>query len=139
MLDNHPDRDEMSERERPVRSSDDLGTASDREVPLAPAASTDVINRWLDGELPEPTGLRGDAARSVEFWRRMEEETDVRRRMATPTHLAAKIMASLPPVSSSEIEERWWRKDLRLTPTIALTVAAGLVMLGVIFGQVLAR
>lgn len=139
MLDNHPERDGMSERERPVRSSDDKGTMSDREVPLAPVASTDVINRWLDGELPEPTDLRGDAARSVEFWRRLGEETDKRRRMATPAHLSAKIMAALPPVSARQVEEAWWRKDLRLTPTIALAAAGGLFMLGVLCAQAIER
>ena len=139
MLDNFHEREGGTERERPVRSSDETGPMSDREVPLAPVASNDVINRWLDGELPEPTGLRGDAARSVEFWRRLGEETDKRRRMTTPAHLSAKIMAALPPVTPRVSAEPWWKKDLHLTPTVALAVAAGLFVLGIIFAQMIAR
>ena len=88
MLDRHNERDGRAERERPLKPSEEVGgIRGEREVPLAPVASPDVINRWLDGEVPEPTGLRGDAARSVEFWRRIGEETDRRRRMATPAYL----------------------------------------------------
>ncbi len=140
MLDKHNERDGRTERERPVRSSDDMGHVSDREVPLAPAvASNDVINRWLDGELPEPTGLRGDAARSVEFWRRIGEETDKRRRMTTPVDLSAKIMAALPQAAPRISAEPWWRKDLHLTPTVALAVAAGVFVLGIVFAQAITR
>jgi hypothetical protein len=139
MLDNFHERDGGTERERPVRSSDDMGPLSDREVPLAPVASNDVINRWLDGELAEPTNLRGDAARSVEFWRRLGEETDKRRQVSTPAHLSAKIMAALPPVAPRVSAEPWWKKDVALTPMVALAVGAGLFMLGVIFAQTIAR
>jgi len=97
MTDFNIDRDGHSERERPIRPADDLGALGDREVPIAPVATSEVINKWLDGEVPEPTNLRGDAARSVEFWRRIGEETDRRRHMVTPAHVSAQIMAKLPP------------------------------------------
>ena len=139
MLDNIHEREGGSERERPVRSSDEMGSMSDREVPISPVGSNDVINRWLDGELPEPTGLRGDAARSVEFWRRLGEETDKRRQMATPAHLSSKIMAALPPVAQRASAEPWWKRDLHLTPTVALAVAAAMFVLGIIFAQTIVR
>ena len=139
MLDNHHERDGRTERERPLRPAEEMGPVSDREVPLAPVAAPDVINRWLDGEMPEPTGLRGDAARSVEFWRRLGEETDARRRMMTPAHLSSKIMAALPPLDARQSALPWWRRDLHLTPVVALAAAGGLFVLGVIFAQALAR
>ncbi|MFN8666914.1 MAG: hypothetical protein U0164_06875 [Gemmatimonadaceae bacterium] len=141
MLDRHNERDGRAERERPLRPSDEMGSIrGEREVPLAPVATPDVINRWLDGELPEPTGLRGDAARSVEFWRRLGEETDARRRMMTPAHLPAKIMASLPPLAIPQQQVvPWYRKDLKVNPMVALGAAAALFTLGLIAAQALVR
>ena len=140
MLDRHNERDGRTERERPLRPAEEMGGQLDREVPLAPVATPDVINRWLDGELPEPTGLRGDAARSVEFWRRLGEETDKRRRMMTPAHLSSKIMASLPPLATPQRSvEPWYRKDVRMTPAVAFAAAAALFTLGIIASQALVR
>lgn len=140
MLDRHNERDGRTERERPLRPSDEVGNMREREVPLAPVATPDVINRWLDGELPEPSGLRGDAARSVEFWRRIGEETDKRRRMATPAHLSEKIMASLPPLATPQKSVApWYRKDLHLNPLMALAAAAALFTLGLIAAQAITR
>ncbi len=140
MLDRHNERDGRTERERPLRPSDEMGNMREREVPLAPVATPDVINRWLDGELPEPTGLRGDAARSVEFWRRLGEETDKRRRMMTPAHLPNKIMAALPPLATPQQSVApWYRKDLRITPMVALAAAAALFTLGILAAQALLR
>ena len=115
MLDNHFERDGQDEpsRERPNRA--DSSPLSDREVPLAPVATSDVVNRWLDGELPEPTGLRGDAARSVEFWRRIGEETDRRRHMVTPAHVSAKIMAALPSVEATRLVSPVLKKTLQIS------------------------
>ena len=82
MLDNEMDRagERETSRERTNRPADVTGAVGDREVPLASHTTSDVINRWLDGETSEPIGLRGDAAKTVEFWRRIGEETDRRRR-----------------------------------------------------------
>jgi len=140
MLDRHNERDGRTERERPLRPSDEVGNMREREVPLAPVATPDVINRWLDGELPEPSGLRGDAARSVEFWRRIGEETDKRRRMATPAHLSEKIMASLPSLATPQKSVApWYRKDLHMNPLMALAAAAALFTLGIIAAQAITR
>ena len=136
MLDDSFERDRRDEspRERPHRASES-GPISDREVPLAPVATSDVINRWLDGELAEPTNLRGDAARSVEFWRRVGEETDRRRHMVTPAHLSARIMAALPAtpqLAQAAMAEPWWRKQVHLSPLTAIAAAAGLFVLGML-------
>lgn len=140
MLDRHNERDGRTERERPLRPAEEMGSLREREVPLAPVATPDVINRWLDGELPEPTGLRGDAARSVEFWRRLGEETDKRRRMMTPAHLSSRIMDALPPLATPERSvEPWYRKDVRMNPAVAFAAGAALFTLGVIAAQALLR
>ena len=138
MLDNDMDRggERDLSRERPNRPADAPSGVGDREVPLNSHATSDVINRWLDGETTEPTGLRGDAARTVEFWRRIGEETDRRRRMATPAHLTDKIMAALPAVEAPRVAP-WWRRDARLSPGVLLAAAAGLLALGALVASFL--
>ena len=62
MLDRHNERDGRAERERPLRPSDEMGNVrGEREVPLSPVATPDVINRWLDGELPRARWSSGAA------------------------------------------------------------------------------
>ena len=138
MLDNHFERDGHGEpsRERPNRA--DSGPISDREVPLAPIATSDVVNRWLDGELPEPSGLRGDAARSVEFWRRIGEETDRRRHMMTPAHVSSNIMAALPPVEATRSVSPVLTKTLQISPLTAVAAGIGLFALGMLVMSALA-
>ena len=118
-------------RDRPHRAFEAEVPFVDREVPLESTSSSDVINRWLDGEIPEPTSLRGDAARHVEFWRRIGEETTARRQVVTPAHLTAQIMAALPaaaPVAS----ESWYKRPIELSPVVAFAAAAGLLALGAV-------
>jgi hypothetical protein len=72
----------------------------DREVPLpGMEASNDpamlAIHQWLDGDLSESEARRVDD-KQVAMWSRISTETDQRRRMTTPTHVAANIMAALP-------------------------------------------
>ncbi|MGQ0643772.1 MAG: hypothetical protein ACT4P6_23735 [Gemmatimonadaceae bacterium] len=137
MLDNDMDRgaNEVS-RERTNRPADTAGARGDREVPLTSHTTSDVIHRWLDGETTEPAGLRGESAREVEFWRRIGEETDRRRRMATPAHLSAKIMAALPTVEAPKATTTSWR-DARLSPGVMLAAAAGLLALGALVASFL--
>ena len=137
MPDFNLERDGHSERERPIRPSDDLGSLGDREVPLAPVATNEVIHKWLDGEMSEPTNLRGDAARSVEFWRRIGEETDRRRHMVTPAHFQERIMAALPAVAPQGATMPWMRKEVTLSPVMLVGGALGLVALGALIARVL--
>lgn len=136
--------DDMYERDRPgdagqrePRPSEGASPLSDREVPLAPLATTEVVHRWLDGEMAEPTGARGESARSVEFWRRVNDETDRRRRMVTPPHVAARIMASLPGEEASTFAASWWTKDFHLSPVAAAALVAGAFALGMLVMWVL--
>ena len=74
MLDNLNTRDDGSGdagRERPRRASEHAQPLSDREVPLGGTATSETINRWLDGEAPEPAALNADAARQI-FPRQVE-------------------------------------------------------------------
>ena len=140
-MEHHHEPEGRPERERPLRPADEVGPMSDREVPLVPQSTVDApdaIHRWLDGELPEPTGLRGDAARSVEFWRRLGEETDKRRRMMTPAHLPDKIMSALPPMSLPyNAVMPWYKKGVRLTTTSAVAAGAALFTMGWIVARAL--
>jgi hypothetical protein len=138
MLDNNFERDSRSERDRSNRPADDLGAVGDREVPLAPVATSDMVNRWLDGEMTDPSKLSADAARSVEFWRRLGEETDKRRRMVTPAHLPAAIMAALPPVATPRGQATpWHRQETKLSNALLFGGALGLVALGAIIARIL--
>jgi hypothetical protein len=92
----------------------------------------DHINRWLDGEAAEPTGLRGEQVRSIEFWRRVDQETDRRRSVVTPSHLAARIMASLPDTASAIAIAPWYKKDMNLSPAAVIALAIGAFSLGLL-------
>jgi hypothetical protein len=134
MLDNIYDRDGEGESSRQPgeRSAEQRGPMPDREVPLAPVATTDVINRWLDGELPEPAGLQGDSARALEFWRRIGDETDRRRHVVTPPHVVARIVASLPDVAAAPTPTTWWQREVSLSTPKVLALALAAFALGVI-------
>ncbi len=111
---------------------------SDREVPLPPVATFDQVHRWLDGEIPEPVGARGETARSVEFWRRIDEETERRRRVVTPPYVAQRIMSALPDASSNTMVVPWWKKDVHLSPGFAILLAVGAFSLGVLAMRLIA-
>ena len=134
MQDDLFDRDRHGEgsRELPDRPAEPQAPLADREVPLSPIAPSDVIHRWLDGELPEPTGVRGDAARSVEFWRRIGEETARRRRVATPAYLPARIMAALPSPDAAPAVVPWWKRNVQLTTSLAIALALAAFALGML-------
>jgi hypothetical protein len=132
MLDKHFEHNGRSERERPINPADQLGSMSDREVPLsAPTTATaDIINRWLDGEIPEPVGMKGEGARAVDFWKHVGEETERRSRMVTPAHVSANIMAALPPLAPQTGVAPWHRREVKVS-TIMLTLGAlGVFILG---------
>ena len=133
-----PNRRGEAAREGGKQSGEGNAPLSDREVPLPPVATLDYVHRWLDGEGPEPTGLRGDQARSLEFWRRLEEESDRRRRVVTPPYLADRIMAALPQTASATAITPWWKKDVHLSPMAIVALAVGAFSLGLIAMRVMA-
>ena len=120
-------------RERPRRASEQVQPLSDREVPLGGTATSEMINSWLDGESPEPVAVSADAARQVDLWRRIEEESERRRHLVTPAHVKAQIMAALP-ADVPQLALPWWKKSIQVSPVVALAAAAGLVALGAAIG-----
>jgi len=125
--------------DRPERPADSSGPLSDREVPLASIASSDVIHRWLDGELPEPTSFRGDAARAVEFWRRVGDETERRKRVVTPAHVTASIMEAISALETKPAPTPWWKQELHISATRGAIIAAGAFGLGMLLMRALVR
>ena len=135
MLDNLNARDGSGDagRERPRRASEQSQPLVDREVPLGGTATSEMMHRWLDGEGPEPVAMNADTARQVDLWRRIEEESERRRRMVTPAHVKAHIMAALP-AEAPQLALPWWKKSIQVSPVVALAAAAGLVALGAAIG-----
>lgn len=66
--------------------------AADREVPAHELPS--AVHAWLDGELVAESQLSG-AERELSLWKRIGAETGRRRRMTTPSHVQAQILAKL--------------------------------------------
>lgn len=67
---------------------------SDREVPMTSAQTPEAIHQWLDGEKVAEEQLRA-ADKAYSFWRRVEQETDRRSRMKTPSSLSGDIMRAI--------------------------------------------
>jgi hypothetical protein len=137
-----PNRRGEAAREGGKQPGEGSAPLADREVPLPPVATLDHIHRWLDGEAPEPTGLRGEQARSVEFWHRVDEDTERRRRVVTPPYLAARIMAALPEAASATATATaiapWWKKDVNLSPAMIIALAVGAFSLGLLAMRIMA-
>jgi len=116
-------------RERPVNPERPL---ADREVPLSPPTATiaDAVHAWLDGEMPESSVRRSEWSRDVDFWKRMNEDLERRRRMRTPAHVQARIMEAIPQHVPSLITP-WWRREFVVTPSAALVAAATLLAVAV--------
>lgn len=140
-----PHRDAAGDRpvsDRPV---------ADREVPLpGMAASEDpsviAIHQWLDGDLTEADARRADA-RQVALWGRIAVETDQRRRMTTPAHVAANIMAALPAKeatrqvvveaakATSTATSTEAAQSAGMTMPAVLTIGAVLFAVGIVVGK----
>ena len=128
MLDNlNPHNDGERSSERAHRSPESRPVA-DREVPIPRRKTPAAVQAWLDGELPESAVRRGDTARDVELWNRIEREASARREVRTPAHVQAAIMAALPQTTPSMISP-WYRREFVVSPLAALGAAVGLVAL----------
>jgi hypothetical protein len=113
-------------RKRPL---DPKRPLADREVPLGPPSTTlaAAVHAWLDGETPERDARRGDSARDVDFWNRLNEDLESRRHMRTPAGVQARIMDAIPQ-HAPQLITPWWRREFVVTPSAALIAAATLVV-----------
>ncbi|MCC6245694.1 MAG: hypothetical protein IT353_22875 [Gemmatimonadaceae bacterium] len=127
---------------------------TDREVPLPGMEPSQdpamlAIHQWLDGELPEADARRADA-KQVALWSRVATETDQRRRMTTPAHVAANIMAALPAAPTvaatvTQVAAQTTTAAATNTATSAagtstttlFLVAAAMLAMGVVIGRAL--
>ena len=122
---------------------------TDREVPLsgtAAAEASDVlaIHQWLDGETSEVEARRADA-KQVDLWKMISAETEQRRRITTPSHLAANIMAAIPEArtettrATATATSTTTMVDSRtaLPMTMLLMFGAGLFAIGIVIGKML--
>lgn len=105
----------------------------EREVPLGQQADRVLaasVHAWLDGELPEAAVRKGNTARDVEFWHNVNDQMERARRLRTPEHVEAQIMAALPHHAPALITP-WWRREFVITPVAAVSAAAALITLAV--------
>lgn len=111
------------DRDREVRS------VVEREVPLGQQSDhslSPAVHSWLDGELPEAAVRKGDTAHDVEFWRNVNSQMDRARRMRTPVHVEAQIMASLPH-HAPQLITPWYQREFVIKPSAAVAVAIALI------------
>jgi hypothetical protein len=107
---------------------------SDREVPIGVARTSDLVNAWLDGDIPESQVMGTESARTVDFWKRLDRDLEVRRLMTTPSHVQQKIMDALPETAPSAAVSPWWERTLSVSPIAVAAAAAGLLALGAVVG-----
>lgn len=123
-----------SSRNRKAKGMDqEVRSFVEREVPLGQHEDrvlSPTIHSWLDGELPEAAVRKGETARDVEFWRDLNNQLDRARRLRTPEHVEAQIMAALPHHAPALITP-WWRREFVITPMAAVAAAAALVTLSI--------
>lgn len=67
---------------------------ADREVPLTAEELPPAVHAYLDGDVVSDAALSG-AERELGLWKRISAETGRRRRMMTPAHVQAQILAKL--------------------------------------------
>ena len=103
----------------------------ERDMPLATKSERTLdssVHAWLDGELPEASVRTGSTAKDVEFWRGLSSKMEVSRRVRTPEHVEAQIMAALPHHPPQMITP-WFRREFVVTPMAAVSVGAALMAL----------
>ena len=130
---NAPNGREPAERAGGVRQPAEPLT--DREVPLSISRTPASVQAWLDGEAAEST-LQPGEARHVEFWARVNAETARRREVRTPVEVQQRIMAALP-LATPQAVSPWYRRNVTMSPAVALAAATGLVAIGAAVGAAL--
>lgn len=119
---------------------------ADREVALPGSLAADgparVIQQWLDGETSEAEALRADAEQ-VDLWKMISTETEQRRRMTTPAHVAANIMAAIPEArtetktATATATRAIVERKAALSMTMLMIMGAGFVAISIIIGKML--
>ena len=123
-------RADGTKQPRPLGAPD--GSVADREVPLDSTRTAPAVHAWLDGDAPAAAARQG-SAREVEFWNRVNAETDRRRHMRTPAHVQARIMGALPE-STPRAVTSWWMRPMSMSPAGMIAGAAGLLAAGAAIG-----
>ena len=135
-----PESRENGESKRPSSSREPVRRVSDREVPIGSgdAGTSDLVHAWLDGELPETAVAGPDAARQVEFWKRVDRDLEQRRYMQTPADLTQKIMDALPATTPATATP-WWSRPINMSPIAVAAAATSLLALGAAIGASIRR
>jgi hypothetical protein len=123
---------ERTGQKRPTPRSNErlVRPFADREVPLGqtPDRPLDAtVHAWLDGELPEAAARKSESPKDVEFWRGLDAEMARVRRMRTPQHVEAQIMAALPTHAPAAVISPWYRREFVITPAAAALAGAALI------------
>ncbi|HVZ78265.1 MAG TPA: hypothetical protein VG818_09825 [Gemmatimonadaceae bacterium] len=132
---------EREGRTRPT-TDEQVRPLVDREVPLGQQADRPIaaaVHAWLDGELPEASVRKNEGGREVEFWRNLDSEMMRVRRMRTPPHVEAQIMAALPTHAPAAVITPWYRREFVITPMAAVAVGAALIAAASIVTALLVR
>ena len=139
--------DELNPQSGPVREGqkrpergEPTRPLADREVPLGAPQDHALganVHAWLDGELPEAAARRTQDPKDVEFWRGLDAEMARVRRLRTPSHCEAQIMAALPTHAPSSLITPWYRREFVVTPVAAVLAAVGLIALASIITALL--
>jgi hypothetical protein len=127
--DGHKDGPARNRRDR----DQEVRPVVEREVPLGhheDRVLAPAIHAWLDGELPEAAVRKGNTARDAEFWRTISDQMERARRMHTPDHVEAQIMAALPHHPPALITP-WYQREFVITPFAAVAVTAAIITLTV--------
>jgi len=104
MMDINPD-DARADRTIPTSDWRPAGERplTDREVPLRSDGAMAALNAWLDGEAPAPRMANSQLTPEAELWSRISIEAASRRKLRTPSHVAAQIMNALPPSTAMRL------------------------------------
>jgi hypothetical protein len=115
----------------------------DREVPIfadvtgVDQSSSELLNRWLDGDVPESAMLStSDGDEAVDLWNKIHDEAELLRNRTTPLYVHKRIMDSLP----EDLYKRrlpWYRRPVSVNPLLLVVLAVGLVVVGVAVARML--
>ena len=94
---------------------------------------------FINREASAAEARRADAGQ-VKLWNRVTAEADQRRRMTTPTYVAANIMAAIPAASTATVQGTTGASadaSRGLPIGTAAAIGAGLFATGVVIGKLL--